>query len=204
MADSNNSKSGIIGQVLTYIDKPWKAFVVVMLLVVGGVGWAAYQKREEIIESLLTPSAVGLKTSDVPASLDFLAEETGADLIQVWSVDMSSNSQTFVAARRKDKERAVIPTPRRLPIIVTFSDARALVDILEGHPVCLELSPTGSPLARRLAERGMKFGCAIPIPPNPSDFVGVIYLAWEEKPDESVSSVAVGSAKDVSRKLITR
>ena len=204
MADSNNSKSGIIGQVLTYIDKPWKAFVVVMLLVVGGVGWAMYQKREEIIEAILTPSAVGLKTSDVPASLDFLAGETGADLLQVWSVDMSSNSQTFVAARRKDKERAVIPTPRRLPIIVTFSDARALVDILEGHPVCLDLSPTGSPLARRLAERGMKFGCAIPIPPNPSDFVGVIYLAWEEKPDESVSSVAIGSAKDVSRKLITR
>ena len=197
MADSNNSKSGIIGQVLTYIDKPWKAFV-------GGVGWAMYQKREEIIEAILTPSAVGLKTSDVPASLDFLAGETGADLLQVWSVDMSSNSQTFVAARRKDKERAVIPTPRRLPIIVTFSDARALVDILEGHPVCLDLSPTGSPLARRLAERGMKFGCAIPIPPNPSDFVGVIYLAWEEKPDESVSSVAIGSAKDVSRKLITR
>jgi hypothetical protein len=204
MADNGSKASGIIGQILAYIDRPWKAFVVVGLLIIGGVGYAAYQKREEIIEAFLTPSEVGLKTHDIPEALDKLAEESGADLVQIWSVDMPSNSQTFIAARRKDKGRPVIPSPRRLPILVTVSDVRSLVDILEGHPVCVTVTLAGSPLARRLAERGMKYGCAIPIPPGPTTFVGVIYLAWEEPPDPSIESVAVGNARQIAGNLVTR
>jgi hypothetical protein len=186
-------------------DKPWKAAFVVIAFLICGSAWVLYEKRDEIIEAWLTPSAPELRNDLVPEALDKLITETSADIVQIWAVDLASNSQWFLAARRADGERPVIPPPRRLPIIVHTSDVRALIDVMEGHPTCVDLEKTGSPLARRLADRGMHRGCAIPIPPNPESFVGVIYLAWTKDtvPDESQQKVAVGAAREVAKKLAT-
>lgn len=193
-----------LSTLLAYIDRPWKAVVVVVLVLVGGAGWVAYEKRDAIIESWLTPSEPFLRTTLIPDALNILATETSADLLQVWEINLPTNTQQFYAARRRDGERPVIPTPRRLPVITTVSSARALVDVLEGRPVCVDLNDQGTPLAERLAQRGMKRGCAVPIPPSSEAFVGVIYLAWLTPPDERSENVAVGAARDVARTLATR
>jgi hypothetical protein len=196
---------GVFSSILAFIgDAPWKALFIVVLLVICGVGWVAYEKRDEIVEAWLTPSAPKLKTDLIPEAMTKLSTETSADIVQIWAVDLASNSQWFLAARRHDGERPVIPAPRRLPIIVHTSDVRALIDVLEGHPTCVDLEKTGSPLARRLADRGMKRGCAIPIPPNPESFLGVIYLSWATPLDESAENVAVGAAREVANTLVTR
>jgi len=193
-----------LDKLYNFIDKPWKAVVVIVLFVVGGAGWVAYEKRDAIIESWLTPSAPYLKTTLVADALGVLATETSADLLQVWEIDLPRNTQQFIAARRRDGERPVIPIPRRLPVVTTASSAKALVDVLEGHPVCIDLTEQGTPLAERLAQRGMKRGCAVPIPPSSEAFVGVIYLAWLNPPDERSESVALGAARDVARTLVTQ
>jgi hypothetical protein len=133
-----------------------------------------------------------------------LSADTNADLVQIWEVDLPSNSQTFIAARLHNGERPVIPNPRRLPVFVTMSDIKVLVDVMAGHPICIEVTEHGSPLARRLAGRNMKWGCAIPIPPSPDSFVGVIYLAWQERPEASAEDVAVGTARQIAFTLTGR
>lgn len=195
--------TGLLNRLFDYIDQPWKVAAVVVLAVVGIVGWTVYEKRDELFESWMTPSTPTLITNEIPAALDRLAEEADADLVQIWSVDLPSNTQRFIAARRRDGERPVIPSPRSLPIIVQISDARALVDILNGTPVCVDLTASGTPFARRLAERGMKRGCAIPIPPSPDALVGVIYLAWATAPEASSEDVAVRVAREIAGKLAT-
>lgn len=195
--------SGVIGRVLHFMDKPWKAVTVVVLIIVCGVGWFIYDKRDELFEAWLTPSSPELKTADVPAALDRLTAETNADIVQIWAVDLAANSQWFLGARLHNGERPVIPAPRRLPIIVAASDVKALIEVLDGTPTCLDLTAAGSPLARRLEARGMTRGCAIPIPPGPDTFVGVIYLAWTVRTDESNENVAVGAAREIARKLAT-
>lgn len=193
-----------LSQLAAFIDKPWKAVVVAALFLVFGAGWVAYEKRDAIIENWMTPSEPELKTALIPDALGALAAETSADLIQAWSIDLPANIQQFVAARRRDGERPVIPTPRRLPVITTVSSAKALVDVLAGHPICVDLDMMGTPLAERLAQRGMKRGCAIPIPPDAESLVGVIYLAWLNAPDQRSEEVAVGAARDAARTLATR
>jgi hypothetical protein len=193
-----------LDKLYNFIDKPWKAVVVIVMFIVGGAGWVAYEKRDAIIESWLTPSTPYLKTTHITDALEVLATETSADLLQIWEIDLPRNTQQFYAARRKDGERPVIPAPRRLPVITTVSSAKALVDILNGHPVCIDLSKQGTPLAERLAARGMKRGCAVPIPPSAENFVGVIYLAWLNPPDERSENVAVGAARDIARTLVAQ
>jgi hypothetical protein len=193
-----------LSALLAYIDKPWKVLAVVVLVLVGGAGWIVYEKRDAIIESWLTPSEPELKTALIPDALEKLTIETTADLVQIWSIDLPTNVQQFYAARRHDGERPVIPTPRRLPVITTASSAKALVDILNGHPVCVELNEMGTPLAERLAQRGMRRGCAIPIPPSADSFVGIIYLAWLVPPDERSENIAIGAARDIARTLVAQ
>lgn len=206
MADdrpSSGGLAGLLGQLFAYIDRPWRALVVVVLAVIGGFGWVAYEKRDELFESWMTPSTPALRVADIPAALDKLASEAGAEIVQIWSVDLAANTQRFLGARRQDGERPVIPTPRSLPVIVQISDAKALVDVLNGTPVCVDLSLEGTPIARRLAERGMKRGCAVPIPPSPDSFVGVIYLVWATAPERSAEDVAVRIAREAAGKLAT-
>jgi hypothetical protein len=198
--------AGFIGQVLSFIDRPWKAVAVGALAVLGIAIWIVYQKHDEIIEAWLTPSDLTLRTDAVPAALDKLVAETGADLVQIWSVDLSANSQRFIAARRKDGERPVIPEPRRLPVIVRTSDLRVLVDVLNGHPACADITAAvSSPVVHRLAERGMSRACATPIPPTPEAFVGVIYLSWFKKPTEpDIELNAIGAAREIASTLVNR
>jgi hypothetical protein len=199
--------SGLLGQVFGYIDKPWKVLAVIVLIIFGGGAYLIWDMRQMILESWLTPTSSDkpvLLVNDVPAALEKIVEESTADMVQIWAVDLNQNSQRFIAARKKDGTRPPIPEPRRLPIIVTSSDAKRLADVIAGNPVCLDIPPTGSPLARRLAEKGMKRGCAVPIPPSPIAFVGVIYLAWEEVPDQSVEDVAVGATREIAAKLVSK
>jgi hypothetical protein len=197
--------SGLLGQILAYVDRPWRVVGIVVLFVVGGVGWVAYEQREEILESWLTPSAATLKTDDVPAALERLVDDSGADLVQIWSVDLSANSQRFIAARRRDGQRPVIPEPRRLPVIVRSSDLQVLVDVINGNPACADVTLAApSPVVHRLAERGMQRACAIPIPPSPDAFVGVIYITWVRKPDHGAEEVALVAAREISGTLVSR
>lgn len=199
-----SERSGLVAALLAYADRPWRAVVVVVLLIVGGVGWVAYERRDAIIESWLTPTEPYLRTTLVPAALDKLVIETSADLAQVWEINLISNAQTFLAARRADGERPVVPSPRRLPIITSASDARTLVALLDGAPVCVDINAAGTPLVERFANRGMRRGCAVPIPPNSESFVGVVYIAWAVPPDERSETVAVAAARDIARTLATR
>jgi hypothetical protein len=191
---------GLLDRVLKFIDAPWKALVVFGLILTLGMGWIIYEKRDQLLAAWLTP-APELKTAQIPDALAKLTTETNADLVQIWAVDLSSNSQWFLGARRHDGERPVIPAPRRLPIIDHTSDVSKLVNVLEGRSVCVDLSVDGTPVTRRLAELGMKRGCAIPIPPNPESFVGVIYLAWPIATDASNENVAIGAAREIARML---
>lgn len=198
-----DTPAGIIDRVLRFIDAPWKAVTVVVLVVVLGIGWVVYEKQDQLFELWLTPSSPKLNVDTVPDALTKLSTETNADLIQIWAVDLSANSQWFLGARRHDGERPVIPSPRRLPIIDHTSDVRPLVDVLEGRPTCVDFSAAGTPIARRLAEAGMKRGCAVSIPSAPDSFVGVIYLAWTAQTDVSNENVAIGAAREIARKMAT-
>lgn len=196
--------AGFASSLLTYIDRPWKAFVVVGLAVVGFVGWIFYSHQNEFIEAWMTPSETSLKVTDVPGALEKLTQETSADLVQIWSVDLPANVQRFLGARRHDGDRPVIPEPRRLPIIVHASDIKIVLEVLNGAPACLDLTTHGTPMAARMADRGFTRGCAVPIPPGPSAFVGIIYLGWVTAPPKDQETVAVASAGEIASKLINR
>jgi hypothetical protein len=188
---------------LAYLDKPWKVVAVALLALLGAAGWVLYEKREILIDAWLKPASVELQEALVPAALAMLVQETDADLVQVWMIDLDANSQRFIAGRNRDGERTGTPTPQRLPIFGGISDIRALVEFLEGRATCADLSPQGPPLVRRLVERGMRRACGVPITAPPDRFIGVIYLAWQTPGDAISETIAIGAAREAATQLVT-
>jgi uncharacterized membrane protein len=195
--------TGLLDRALAFAaGGPWKAVFIIALIIVGGGGYIVYEKRNELLESWLTPSTPQLvETADIVLEIEKLIAENDIDLVQIWKV-VGSNQQ-FVAARRKDGERPVIPEPRILPIMDRESDPKVVASVLAGYPWCLDLTTAGTPLARRLADRNYNRGCAVAIPPDGGQVLGVMYLVWHDARDESAENVAKGAAREVARNLAT-
>jgi uncharacterized membrane protein len=195
--------TGLLDRALAFAaGGPWKAVFIIALIIVGGGGYIVYEKRDELLENWLTPSAPQLvETNEIVLEIEKLIAENDIDLVQVWKV-VGSNQQ-FVAARRKDGERPVIPEPRILPIMDRESDPKNVAAVLAGYPRCLDLTTAGTALARRLADRNYNRGCAVAIPPDGGQVLGVMYLVWHDARDESVENVSKGAAREISRNLAT-
>ncbi len=69
-----SDRLGILDRVLAWIgDKPWKAFAIVVAVLILGAGWVLYEKRDTLLEAWLTPSTPELRTSLIPEALAKLA-----------------------------------------------------------------------------------------------------------------------------------
>jgi hypothetical protein len=185
----------ILGRVLSYMDAPWKVVAIVVLAVLGGLGFAAWEERAFLREVLLRRPGPVILRSDVSAPLDSLLADTTVDLAMVWGVDLSRNIQQLVLARQRGGG-AWSMTPARLPVFVETSDPAQIVRMLRGSAVCGD--PLGKQeriLFRRLAEDGIRYICAVPIPPGPnSPLVGLLYFAWKTPPEPAIAATAKADA----------
>src|SRR5262249_48787248 len=93
-----SSAGGLIGsvveRVLAFLDRPWKAVALALLLVVGGTGWVIWTERERLFDVLLAPRA-GLavfRLGSLPEALTDLLWQTTADLVTVWTVAIDDNA----------------------------------------------------------------------------------------------------------------
>ena len=48
--------TGVVDRFIKFVDRPWKAVTVIVLVVICGVGWFVYEKRDELFEAWLTPN----------------------------------------------------------------------------------------------------------------------------------------------------
>jgi hypothetical protein len=195
--------TGLLDRALAFAaGGPWKAVFIIALIIVGGGGFIIYEKRDELLESWLVPSTPQLiDTAEITLEVEKLIAENDIDLVQVWKV-VGSNQQ-FIVARRKDGERPAIPEPRTLPIMDRESDPKHVAAVLAGYPRCLDLKVEGTALARRLADRNYNRGCAVAIPPDGGQVLGIMYLVWHDSRDENAENVARGAAREVARALAT-
>ena len=194
--------SALVGRVLAYMDRPWKAIVVIVLVVLLGLGWAAWQERERLFDLFTPDGHTELDTGALPAALADLIVQTHADVAAVWSVNLTANAAHFEQGRRRGGG-AWMFAPARVPAIVTTSDPNALVGLLGGDTVCDGLDNPQSLVMQRFLEEGMQRLCVTPIPPE-GNLIGLLTLAWHEPPSAAAEAAEIGVAEERVRELVTR
>jgi hypothetical protein len=198
----------IIGRVLGYMDRPWKAVVVLVFLVIIGLGWFVWHERERVIAVLEDRPIIvaSLKRGEFRPILMKLVDETDIDIAALWSVDLSSNTASFEVGQQRGGKPWIF-TPSRVPFLLTTSTPKTFIELLAGNVTCADLTDPDAPLMKRLsmqtlADAGMKRVCVTPIPPDPELLLGVLVIAWKNPHNSEQEAVAISAATLADRKLV--
>ena len=182
MAEKLNAND-TLSKVLAYVDSPFKLFAMIMMAVLAFGGWMLYDNKDLIVgtykESQKLPELVEDRVEDAVAHL---FKTTGATTVAVFKVNPLLGTRVQYRAYTKEGRDK---TNDGLDVgLFTTNQAnnQDVVNLMAGTTPCGEYKAAQSEIGLWYIEKGMRFGCRISIPPEPSRFIGQITVGWDKPP----------------------
>ena len=189
---------GLIEHVLDFIDRPWKALVILLFIVVIGAGYMFYLKLDQLFVQVFQKNEPHLVTTIDPDIWKDLGR-TETDMIVVVSVNMSENVQRLVYASLDGAPwKDMVKEAPAIADVNSYKIVRALV---HGRNTCADTSEI-SRYAQSLIDHGIKRICIIPIKVRSGPPFGAIYLGWRAPLSENEEATALEVAARVGNTLI--
>jgi hypothetical protein len=182
MAEKLNAND-TLSKVLAYVDSPFKLFAMIMMAVLAFGGWMLYDNKDLIVgtykEHQKLPDIVEDRVEDAVAHL---FKTTGATTVAVFKVNPLLGTRVQYRAYTKEGRDK---TNDGLDVgLFTTNQAnnQDVVNLMAGNTPCGEYKAAQSEIGLWYIEKGMRFGCRISIPPEPSRFIGQITVGWATPP----------------------
>jgi len=182
MAEKLNAND-TLSKVLAYVDSPFKLFALILMAVLAFGGWMLYDNKDLIVgtykEHQKLPDIVEDRVEDAVAHL---FKTTGATTVAVFKVNPLLGTRVQYRAYTKEGRDK---TNDGLDVgLFTANQAnnQDVVNLMAGNIPCGEYKAAQSEIGLWYIEKGMRFGCRISIPPEPSRFVGQITVGWATPP----------------------
>jgi len=172
-----------LSKVLAYVDSPFKLFALILMAVLAFGGWVVYDNKDLIVgtykEHQKLPDIVEDRVEDAVAHL---FKTTGATTVAVFKVNPLLGTRVQYRAYTKEGRDK---TNDGLDVgLFTANQAnnQDVVNLMAGTTPCGEYKAAQSEIGLWYIEKGMRFGCRISVPPEPSRFVGQITVGWATPP----------------------
>jgi hypothetical protein len=182
MAEKLNAND-TLSKVLAYVDSPFKLFALILMGVLAFGGWMLYDNKDLIVgtykESQKLPEIVEDRVEDAVAHL---FKTTSATTVAVFKVNPLLGTRVQYRAYTKEGRDK---TNDGLDVgLFTTNQAnnQDVVNLMAGTTPCGEYKAAQSEIGLWYIEKGMRFGCRISIPPEPSRFIGQITVGWATPP----------------------
>lgn len=197
-----SDRLGILDRLLAFMDRPWKAVVIVVLIIIGGVGYALWEKRAEIAEIILTRTVLPrLEPQKFQAAAAELLRQTDADAVMLIQGDLNKNMAINIAGYDREGRPWLSMTGSR-PILFQDFPVSFLIRFLAGQTLCLDISDGGDEM--RAEERlGIRRSCLTPIPPIENVLVGGLWAGWKVPPSHEAEAHAQVVLYQAAAKLAT-
>jgi len=181
--DQGNAKDTLLG-VLTYIDSPFKFIVVIVLALMGFVGYFVYANQATLLgayeRSQKLPKTNPSRYEDAAR---LLVKATGADEVVFFEVNPIANtrisSKAFLHDMTRDKELEGMKVPLFGSNEANNKDA---IELMAGRVPCGEYNSPQSELGYLYVAKGYTYACRVSVPTAPAQFAGQITLLWKTKP----------------------
>jgi len=202
MAEEKLNANDTLSKVLAYVDSPFKLFAVILMAVLAFAGYIIYDHQELIVgtykESQKLPSIVEDRVDDAAVHL---FKTTDATVVAIFKVNPLFGTRVQYGAYTKngwDKTNDWLDVG-----LFTSNQAnnQDVVALMAGNVPCGDYKAAQSEIGLWYLEEGMRFGCRISVPPDPSRFVGQITVGWDKPPAdlEKVKSMLYVGATMLSR-----
>jgi hypothetical protein len=170
----------VIDRLLAFMSTPWKAVVVVVLLVVCGLGWLIYDQRAVIADAVLRkPITVAtLNTARFVKGVSTLLRETHGDVAVLAELHLTDNVLIDRVGFTRDD---VLWVPIEGPQVAIFvgADTALLARFLRQEVVCRDTAESASEELKALAVNGYTRACMVEVPPVLGVGVGALLVAWK-------------------------
>ena len=187
------------------MDRPWKAVVVVVLIIVCGASYLIWTERARIADAILTSAHVRamLNEQEFLADAPQLLRVTRADYALLVELDLNDNIMEDRVGIDVDGNRWVTSTGPQEALKPTSSMA-LLVRFLNNDLICTDTSVgVSNEDALVLGQKGYVRTCMIAVPPILGVGVGGLLLAWKTRPLPAAEVKAGYAMKAAALKFAT-
>jgi hypothetical protein len=174
-----------LSKILAYVDSPFKLVAVVVMGVLCFGGYIIYDNRELIVgtykESQKLPGIVENRVDDVAVHL---FKTTDATVVAVFKVNPLFGTRVQYRAYTKTGRDK---TNDGLDVGLFTGNQKNnedVIGLMAGNIPCSEYRVAQSEIGLWYLEKGMRYGCRIGVPPDPSRFIGQITVGWEKQPED--------------------
>jgi hypothetical protein len=181
---SGQAKDTVMG-VLSYIDSPFKLFVVLLLGVLGFVGYFIYSNQGVMLGAYMQSRELPkLDDSRFDDAAAMLFKETGAEVVSIFTVDPILNKRVLVRAYIKGggRQKSLEGVDVRLFSNIASNNAD-VVKLMAGEIPCGAYTRPQSVAGLFYISQGVQYTCRVSSPSAKEQFVGQITAGWVAEPD---------------------
>jgi hypothetical protein len=183
--DEKLNANDTLSKILAYVDSPFKLFAVVLMAVFAFAGYFIYDNRELIVgtykENQKLPTIAKDRVDDVAVHL---FKTTDAVLITIFKVNPLLGTRIQYRAYTKNGRDKTNDGLNVGLFTSNQSNNQDVISLMAGNIPCSEYKAAQSEIGLWYIDNGMRYGCRISVPPDPSKFVGQITVGWEKQPED--------------------
>lgn len=178
-------KDGIMS-ILTYVDSPFKLLVVILLGVLGYVGYFIYANQGLLINVYMKNQALPKLDEDrFDLAAGMLFRETKAEIVSIFAVDPILNKRVLVRAYSKDGGRNNVLEGTDVGLFSSNHANNAdVVRLMAGEIPCGPYLRPQSEAGLFYIHKGVRYTCRVSVPPDIDQFVGQITVGFIAEPED--------------------
>jgi hypothetical protein len=183
--DNKDTKDTLMG-VLSYINSPFKLFVVVLLGVLCFIGYFVYTHQGIMVGAYLKSKELPkLDESRFDIAASMLFRETKAETVSIFSVDPILNRRVLVRAYAKDGGRQKLLEGTNVGLFSgNHSNNSDVIKLMAGEVPCGAYLRPQSEAGLWYIHQGVRYTCRVSVPPDISQFIGQATVGWATEPED--------------------
>lgn len=180
MTDQKDTLMGV----LNYVNSPFKLFVVVLLGVLGYVGYFVYDNKNFLFNVYEKSNAQPkIQVARFDHVVELLMKDANVLVVAIMSVDPIFNKRVLLRVENRDGKRAKHLEGVNVGLFTSSSSNNSdVVELMAGNVPCGFYSTPQSEAGIYYLEQGATFGCRTSVPPDYTSFIGQISVMYKDAP----------------------
>lgn len=180
MTDQKDTLMGV----LNYVNSPFKLFVVVLLGVLGYVGYFVYDNKNFLFNVYEKSTAQPkIQVARLDHVFELLMKDPNVVVVSVMAVDPIFNKRVIVRAENREGKRAKHIEGVNVGLFTSSSANNSdVVALMAGEVPCGFYSVPQSEAGIYYLEQGATFGCRTSVPPDYTSFIAQITVMYKDAP----------------------
>lgn len=173
-----------VTSVLQYVDSPFKLFVVLLLGVLGYVGYFVYDNKNFLFNVYEKSNALPkIQAARFDHAIELLMKDPNVVVVALMSVDPIFNKRVMLRVESRDGKRAKHLEGVNVGLFTSSNSNNSdVIELMAGNVPCGFYSVPQSEAGVYYLEQGATFGCRTSVPPDYTSFIGQITVMYKDAP----------------------